>query len=417
MIETRIKSFKYELRLNKHQKKLCIQFAGVCRYVWNKLLEKKKGIYEEGGKTLSEFDMNNLLTEWKARHNWLSIAPSQALQQVSRNLYKAFKNFFNGFGYPRFKKKGVKDSFRIPQGIKIMPQLSKKVGVVKLPKLKQVRFTKTRDIEGKIKYVVISREGEKWFVSFTCEVEMDIVHQEKDFYIVGIDRGIKISLKCSDGKTIQSSKPLKKHLYKLHFLSAGLARKQKGSSNWRTLKKKINKLYKHMANKRKDDMHKITTRLANNHGIVVLEKLQTKSMMKSARGTIDNPGKNVKAKSGLNRSIADEAWNLFEQLLTYKMEWRGGKVEYVDPKYTSQECSKCKHISKKNRKSQSAFECERCGYKVNADLNASKNILHKYLEAAGHAVIACGRRAKVLFLNQELENRKPTTTCKATISV
>jgi len=409
MIESRIKSFKYELRLSKKQKELCTQFGGVCRYVWNKFLEIKNKVYKENGESLSEFDLNNLLTEWKMERQWLCLAPSQALQQVSKNLCQAFKNFFNGFGYPRFKKKGGKDSFRIPQGIKLLSQLSGKVGVVQLPKLKKVRFIKTRNIEGKIKYATISRDGDKWFISFTCEVEMDIVPQEKVFFIVAIDRGITISLQCSDGTKIQLSKPLRNSLEKLNVLLRIFARKKKGSSNWYKLKEKIQKLYRHMGNKRKDDMHKITTWLANNHGIIVLEALKTKNMMKSARGTIENPGKNVKAKSGLNRSIADEAWYLFEQLLKYKMDWRGGSVAYVDPRYTSQQCSRCKHISKNNRKSQSNFTCEKCGYKSNADLNASKNILNRYIKAAGHAVIACGERAKVLSVNQELVMRKMGT--------
>ena len=111
----------------------------------------------------------------------------------------------------------------------------------------------------------------------------------------------------------------------------------------------------------------------------------------------------MKAKSGLNRSIADEAWHLLQRLLEYKMERRGGKVIYVDPKYTSQQCSQCKHVSKNNRKSQAYFVCERCRY----------NILNRYLEAAGHAVTACGRRTKVLSLNQELVNRNPATTSQS----
>jgi putative transposase len=235
VISKRIKSFKFELRLNKWQREQCKQYGGICRYIWNKLLEIKRNAYKTEGKSLSEFDMNNLLTTWKKSYRWLCLAPSQALQQVSKNLYQAFKNFFNGFGYPKFKKKGGRDSFRFPQGIKLLPQLSKKVGVVRLPKLKKVRFIKTREIEGKIKYVTISREGDKWFISFTCKVEIDIVQQTKDFFIVAIDRGITISLQCSDGVAIQLSKPLKKHLKKLHFLLKMFARKQKGSSNWWSL--------------------------------------------------------------------------------------------------------------------------------------------------------------------------------------
>ena len=409
MIVKRIKSFRFELKLNRHQRDLCEQFGGICRYIWNKFLERKRSAYKQDRKTLTEFDLNNLLTGWKSDLSWLRIAPSQALQQVSKNLSEAFKKFFTGFGYPRFKKKGGKDSFRLPQGVKLLPDLSKKVGVVQLPKLKKVCFIKTREIEGKIKYVTISRDGVKWFISFTCEIEMDIVQQENNFFIAAIDRGITISLQLSDGRVFQLSKPMRKCLVKLNALLRKFAKKEKGSSNWWKIKRKIQKSYRHMRNKRKDDLHKITTWLANNHGIIVLELLDTKNMMKSARGTIENPGKNVKAKSGLNRSIADEAWALFERLLTYKMEWRGGRVVYVDPRYTSQQCSLCKHISRSNRKTQSNFTCEKCGYQANADFNASKNILNRYLGAAGHAVVACGERALVLSMNQELKMRKPAT--------
>ena len=199
MEEKIIKSFKFELRLNKWQKKQCKQYGGICRYVWNKLLERKKRDYAQEGKTLTEFDLNKIITTWKPRYPWLCVAPSQALQQVSKNLYQAFKNFFNGAGSPHFKRKGGKDSFRIPQGIRLLPQLSRKVGVVLLPKLKRVLFTKTLEIEGVIKFVTISREGDKWVISFTCEVAMEIVPQEKDFFIAAFDRGISISLQCSDG--------------------------------------------------------------------------------------------------------------------------------------------------------------------------------------------------------------------------
>lgn len=411
MVEKRIKSFRYELKLNRWQREQCKQFGGICRYIWNKFLEHKRKAYKENGKSLTEFDLNNLLTEWKKKLRWLCIAPSQALQQVSKNLCQAYRNFFNGFGYPRFKKKGGRDSFRLPQGVRLLPQLSKKRGVVKLPKLGKVQFIKTREIEGKIKYVTISRDGDKWFISFTCEVEMNIVPQEEGF-VVAIDRGISISLQCSDGTKIQVSKPLAKYLDKLALLSRELARKQKYSSNWWKTKNRMQKLHRHIRNKRKDDIHKITTWLANNHGIIVLEELQTKNMMRSAKGTIENPGKNVRAKAALNRLISDEAWNLFETLLAYKMEWRGGTVAHVDPKHTSQMCSQCGHTSKKNRRSQACFKCEECGYKVNADLNASKNILNRYIKAAGHAVLACGERTKVLSMKQELTYRKPMTSRK-----
>ena len=125
-------------------------------------------------------------------------------------------------------------------------------------------------------------------------------------------------------------------------------------------------------------------------------------MSRSAKGTLENPGKNVKAKSGLNRSILDQGWHMFQTFLEYKMKRNGGDVIYVNPKNTSNKCSACKHISKESRKSQSIFECVECGFKINADLNASINIL-----AEGLSVIACGVETLVSTLKQELEERNP----------
>jgi len=408
MQEEIIKSFRFELRLNSWQKMQCKQIGGICRYLWNWFLDKKIKEYKDSETNLSEFDLNNLLPGLKKELPWMCQAPAQALQQVSTNLCRAFENFFNGFGFPRFKKKGGKDSFRIPQGIKLLPQLSKKIGVVQLPKLKKVKFIKSREIEGKIKYATISREADKWFISFTCEVVIDIVPLEEG-YVVALDRGVAISVQCSDGTEIHLSSPLKKFLGKLAILLRDLARKQKGSANWIKQKKKIQRLYRHIANKRKDDNHKVTTILAKSHSIIVMEDLEVSNMTKSAKGTVENPGKCVKAKSALNRLILDQAWRMFQAILEYKMAWKGGKVAYVDPKYTSQTCSSCGHIARENRKSQAKFECMKCGYEANADLNASKNILNKYLRAAGHAATACGARTLVLAMKQELRTRKPAT--------
>jgi len=191
---------------------------------------------------------------------------------------------------------------------------------------------------------------------------------------------------------------------KLLRLQRKLAQKKKFSSNWRKLLKKIQKIYNYIANKRKDYLHKVSTQLANSHSLIVMEELQIINMTKSAKGTMEKPGKNVKAKSGLNRSILNQGWHIFQKLIEYKMFWHGGRVVYVNPKYTSQKCNKCGYTSKENRKSQSTFQCIKCKCELNADLNASKNIL-----AEGHSVIACGEGALVPSMSQELEMRKPFT--------
>ncbi|MDQ2084934.1 transposase [Herbivorax sp. ANBcel31] len=159
----------------------------------------------------------------------------------------------------------------------------------------------------------------------------------------------------------------------------------------------IIKLHNKIANIRNDFLHKESTKLCKNHALIVLEDLKIKNMTKSAKGTIENPGRNVKAKSGLNRVILMQGWYSFQSMLEYKQKYLGGDVIYVNPKNTSLKCSKCGHISKNNRKSQSLFECEYCNYTTNADYNASVNIKN----SVGHTDYACGESALSSFVKQE----------------
>ena len=395
------KSFKYQLRLTQEQQALCNQISGSCRYVWNRGLALKKQAWEENKQRLSRFDLDKLLTDWKRELDWLSIPPSQSLQQVNKDLDQAFQNFFSGRGYPKFKKKGRRDSFRLPQGITLTNQLSKKVGQVQLPKLGIVRYTKSRETEGRIKHVTISKTCGDWYIAFNCELALPKPNQ-KSHSAIGIDRGINTFAQCSDGTSISTISPLKKNLKKLAKLQRKLFKKKKFSSNWKKARQKIEKFHYHIANVRKDFLHKSSTQLAKSHSLIVMEDLNTKDMTKSARGTKENPGQNVKAKSGLNRSILDQGWHMFQQYLSYKLNWRGGELILIPPQNTSTRCRICGHIAKENRINQAKFQCIQCGHTESADLNASINIL-----AEGHSVIACGVEALVSTVKQELPIRKP----------
>ena len=164
-----------------------------------------------------------------------------------------------------------------------------------------------------------------------------------------------------------------------------LARKVKFSSNWKKQKGRITQLHSTIATIRKDYLHKTTSTISQNHAFVCVEDLQISNMSKSAKGTIETKGRNVKAKSGLNRSILDQGWFEFRRQLEYKQAWAGGQVLAVNPRNTSRTCPCCKHIAKDNRLTQAKFACMVCGYAENPDLVGAINIL-----AAGHAVLACG---------------------------
>ncbi|MDQ7001349.1 MAG: transposase, partial [Ghiorsea sp.] len=161
-------------------------------------------------------------------------------------------------------------------------------------------------------------------------------------------------------------------------------------------KEKVQNIHSKISNIRKDALHKASTEISKNHAMIFMEKLGVSRMSKSAKGNSEEHGVNVKAKSGLNKSILDAGWAMFATMLEYKQRWKGGMVEYVPAAYTSQRCSSCGYTHKDNRVSQSKFECQDCGYQANADFNASLNIL-----AAGHAVLACGVDAVATTMKQE----------------
>lgn len=229
-------SYKFELLFNNPQIILACQTAGSCRFIWNEWLALKKEKWENNKEKISRYELDKILTELKKEKNWLCMPPSQTLQQVNKDLDQAFKNFYNGFGYPNFKKKGINDSFRIPQGIKLEKKISKKIGQVRLPKFGIVKFIATRQTEGKIKNVTISKEGDKWNISFDCEIEKEIP-QKKEGFQSGIDRGIVTFAKLSNNTDIPAISVLKKNLTKIKKLQRKLKKKTKFSSNWKKAKK------------------------------------------------------------------------------------------------------------------------------------------------------------------------------------
>ena len=192
---------------------------------------------------------------------------------------------------------------------------------------------------------------------------------------IGIDAGVKCFAAFSDGTMVQGVNSFRNHEDRLAREQRKLSRKQKGSQNWKRQKKRISRLHHTIANVRQDFLHKLSTEISKTQARVYVEGLQIKNMSSSARGTIGQPGRMVKAKSGLNKSILDQGWFEFRKQLEYKLLWKGGSLVEVDYRYTSQTCSCCGCRAKENRKSQAVFRCQACGHQENADINAAKNIL------------------------------------------
>ncbi|SWB65034.1 Gifsy-1 prophage GlpA [Klebsiella pneumoniae] len=359
------------------------RFAGACRFVFNRTLALQNENHEAGNKYIPYTKMTSWLIEWKSIPDtqWLKDAPSQPLQQSLKDLERGYKNFFQKrAAFPRFKKRGQNDAFRYPQGVKL-DQTSNRIS---LPKLGWIRYRNSREVIGEVKNVTVSQSCGKWYVSIQTEYEVaDPVHKAAS--MVGLDAGVTKLATLSDGTVYQPVNSFKASQRKLAMLQRQLSRKVKFSASWQKQKKKIQRLHSHIANIRRDYLHKVTSEISKNHAMIVIEDLKVSNMSKSAKGTAERHGRNVRAKSGLNRSILDQGWYEMRRQLEYKQFWRGGQVLAIPPAYTSQRCACCGHTAKENRQTQSKFVCQVCGYTENADINGARNIL-----AAGHAVLACG---------------------------
>lgn len=380
----RLQAYKFELMPNGEQQRKMRQFAGACRFVFNKALAWQKEQYAaDPSNKFSYVKIANLLPAWKQdpASVWLTEAPSQALQQTLKNLESSFKNFFaKRADFPRFKKKGTGDSFRYPQGCKIEQGNNR----LFLPKLGWLRYRNSRPIQGTVKNITISQKNGKWYASIQTECEIEQTSHPASA-VVGVDMGIAQFATLSTGQAFEPAHSFKTKQAKLARYQRAMSRKVKFSKNWQKARNQVSKLHSTIAHIRKDYLHKISTAISKNHALVVLEDLQVSNMSKSAKGTLEAKGRNVKAKAGLNKSILDQGWFEFRRQLEYKQAWLGGILQTVAPQYTSQRCSCCGHTAKANRSTQAKFACLVCGHTENADINAARNIL-----AAGLAVLACG---------------------------
>jgi len=392
----RLQAYKYELLPDGQQKRSMSRFAGSCRFVYNKALALQKEHYETQGKKYSYSTLCKLLTQWRASTDtsWLADSPSQALQQSLKDLERAYVNFFaKRADFPRFKKKGMRDSFRYPQPAQI--KLDEVNNRIFLPKLGWLRYRNSRNIQGDIRNATVSLKAGRWFVSIQTEREVNKPLPEATSAI-GIDVGIARFATFSDGSHLAPLNSFKRHERALRKAQQSLSRKEKFSSNWRKAKRKVQRLHARIGNARHDYLHKATTAISQNHAMVCIEDLQVRNMSKSASGTSEAPGRNIRAKSGLNKAILDQGWFEFRRQLQYKLDWNGGMLIAVPPQNTSRTCPACGYVSKDNRQTQAGFVCVECGYENNADVVGAINILR-----AGHARLACEVNRAVSGQQQE----------------
>ena len=364
----------YRLEPTPEQGASFAQWAGACRAVYNLALEQRRDWHRPGRK-FTYLSQQAELTVLRAEVDWIRATPVHALQMSIRALDSAFQRFFMGLGdYPRPRKKFCDDHFTLPDPTDLgFRRFNKNRGAIRLPKIGWVQLIGYRPLGGELRSITIKRKAGHWYAAVARRDEISVPISRLPS--VGIDRGIAVFAALSDGTRIEPLNAFKTIKDKLAKEQRKLARKTKFSVNWKKQRAKITRLHVRAANARKDFLHKLSTNLAKNHGAIKIEKLQVRNMSRSAKGTVDNPGINVKAKSGLNRSILDQGWGMFATMLKYKLAERGGELIHVDPAYTSQTCAECGVIDKASREDQATFSCVHCGHEDNADVNAARNIL------------------------------------------
>ncbi len=363
-----LRAIKYELKPNSSQREIINKTCGCTRLVYNTMLDKKIKAYEKDKTNLSSYELIRELPILKQEKEFLKEVPSQALQQAILNLETAYNNFFRNSkkkekaGFPKFKKKGINDSFRIPCSCNI--DFDK--WTITLPKIGIVKIYKgnNKQIQGKIKqYTIKHTNTNRYFISILYETE-EIKPKCDNDIPVGIDLGIKNFAILSDGKVFENQKYLESNLKKLRILQRSASRKYKKnkkreeqSNNWKKTIEKIAKLHEHIAFQRKDFNHKLSREIANNYQIICIEDLAIKNMEKNHK---------------LARHINDVGWYQFVKFLEYKCF----KLIKIDRFFaSSQICSNCGFKNEKLKNlSIRTWSCPSCGSKHDRDVNAALNI-------------------------------------------
>jgi putative transposase len=363
------------------------------RYVWNLCVEQESWWRIGRASTPGFAERCRQLSAARAANLWLAEGSVIVQQQAIRDHCQAMTNFFAlTHRRPTWRKAGRDEGFRI---VHLRPgdvrRLSRHAGEVRIPKAGWVRFRWSRPVSADAKSCRITQDrARRWHVAFA--VIPDPVPGPGTGQVVGIDRGIAVSAALSTGELLHAPGLSNGERTRLVKLQRRLARAMGGSRRRHRIKLAVARLRVREADRRKDWAEKTSTDLARRFDVIRVEDLDIIGMTRSAKGTAQRPGRNVRAKAGLNRGILRSGWGLMVRRLEDKAP---GRVERIHPAFTSQRCSACGHIAAGSRESQALYRCVACGFACNADVNAAINI------AAGHAVTARGRSGLPERMNRE----------------
>lgn len=356
---------RFRLYPSSEQEQQLRLYCSHARLIWNTAIEQLN--HSTRDKRMPGFaEQSRQLTEARRELEWLREVPTVVGQQALRDFRQACTNWWSGtHRRPTWRKRGRNEGFRITDGHGIrVEKLNRRWSKVWIPRLGWVKFRRTREVPEARSFRVTLDPAGRWHVAFAAAPPP--IQPPGTGEIVGVDRGVAVTLAYSTGELLHAPKPSP-----IKAASRALARCKRGSNRRRKAKARLARIHARNSARRTDFIEKASTDLARRFDLIVLEDLRIQNMTRSARGTVESPGKNVAAKSGLNRSILAGGWGQFASRLEDKAP---GRVEKINPAYTSQTCSRCLHVDRNSRKSQALFRCASCGHTANADVNAACNI-------------------------------------------
>lgn len=347
------KAFKYRIFPTEPQKELIAKHIGSSRFVYNLALETKNAAYISAKHNYSVFDLVKQLPELKKECPWLKEVNSQSLQQSIQNMDIAFKKFFKGAGFPKFKSKRDRQSFSIPQNVIVENNL------LIIPKFKEgIKISLHRPTQGIVKSATISvTPTGKYFVSILCDTKKEppVKVTIEENTTIGVDLGIKDFAITSEGEVFENPKFLRKAQSKLKYVQRKYS-KHKGKRT----KKRLALLHENVVNKRKDFLHKVSTKLIRENQTIALETLAVKNMVKN---------------HNLAQAINDVSWSTFVSMLEYKADWYGKNILRIGQfAPSSKTCSNCGSINKELQLKDREWTCSSCGTHHVRDINAACNI-------------------------------------------
>jgi len=383
-------AYKFRIYPDLDQARLFRRTVGCCRLVYNACLRAKKEAWAEEKVNLTAFDQIKTIPALKEQYPFLREVPNHCLQQAVVDLHRGYRNFFEGrASFPKPRRKYRNESFRFPDPKQVMFR----DGAIFLPKARWVGMVAHREIVGTVKNVTVSLSGDHWYASIQVEREVDEPLQVSDAEAVerGCDLGVVNALAMDDGEVFDLPRMGEREKRKEENLHRIVSRRKKGSRNRAKALRALRAFKARIVRRRKDAKHRATTAVVRSCDVIYLEDLRVRNLTASARGTVEEPGKNVAQKAGSNRAMLDVSPGETRLQIEYKMRRKGGEVYFVNPAYTSQRCAECGHVEAGNRPDRDTFRCLSCGHAACADANAARNILHlgRKARTGGHPGMAC----------------------------